>query len=125
MNFEKLADFYHVDESAISYRLTIDDNLRMTVLINGEDYPLLEVILEGVQSYAFVPDDLANYRDELEFDSLQRAVDKTWIDELRVPSDVHREYLEGHEFYVLHVSDIGQLEVVALSAQLNELGRPG
>jgi hypothetical protein len=123
MLFESLVDLHCVDQSAISYKITIDD-LRMVVLINGEDIPLFEIIFAGVQSHAFVPDDLSNYRAHIELDSLQRAIGKHWIDELRVPSDVHRKYLEGHEFYVLHVSDIGQFEVVALSAQFNDLGKP-
>lgn len=123
MRFDNLVDLHRAEQSAISYKMTIDD-LRMIVLINGEDGPLFEVIFSGVQSYTFIPDDLSNYRDHIDLDSLQRAIGKHWINELRVPSDVHRKYLEKHEFYVLHVSDIGQFEVVALSAQFTELEKP-
>lgn len=123
MHFDSIVDFHRSVEGAVDYKLTLV-NLVMTIQIFEETHLLLEVIFEGVQSYSFIPDDLANYRDEIEFDTLQRAVEKTWIDDLRVPSDVHRRYLENHDLYVAHVTDIGQFEVVALSAHLNEPGRP-
>jgi hypothetical protein len=120
MPFQQIASIFSQSGSLLAYRVIIE-RLRMTITLVGENSDLFELNFEGVQSYKFIPDDLANLSEEIDMDAFQRALDKNWIDELRVPSDVHRKYLERHELYVMHATDIGLLEVVAVSGEFKDL----
>ena len=120
MSFKHIARISCNGDDPLGYTMVIED-LQMVITLIGEKSNLFELRFDGVQLYKFVPDDLAILRDDIELDTFQRALDKRWIDELRVPSHIHRQYLEGHDLYVLHVADVGLLEVVAISAQLKAL----
>jgi hypothetical protein len=123
MRFHQICSIFRKNDSFLGFRMIIED-LVMIVTLLGENSELFELRFDSIQSYRFVPDDLAKLPPDIELDAFQRALEKSWIDDLRVPSEVHRKYLEGHDLYVLHATDVGLLEVVAVSAQLKELGNP-
>jgi hypothetical protein len=120
MRFQNIGSVYRQNDSLLGYRMVVV-GLNMTVTLVGEKCDLFELKFNGVQSYRFTPDDLAILPEDVDLDALQCAMDKSWLDGLRIPTDVHRKYLQGHDLYIMHATDVGLLEVVAFTAEMNAL----
>lgn len=118
MTVEKLCSLPSEHDNVLGYKIHIE-NLNMVFSLFCENVSHFEIIFDDVQSYKFTPDDLSHFSDDIVLNALQMDTDHKWIEEFRVPSDIHRSFLTKHHLYIAHVSDVGVLEVISMTARLH------